>query len=144
MNVATETQGRTAEAAQARIVGVPEWAVSAGIVLILLTGLIHLIDAPGSWGDAAYKGILFSLNALGAVVAAAGLYRGARNWGWGLGLLVAGGAFVMYLVSRTAGLPGLPPDDWTEPLGLLSLVVEGTFTAMAIYVLARQPAPARA
>lgn len=113
----------------------PEWAVAAGVVLILITGLIHLIDAPGSFDDAAYKGILFGLNGLGAAIAAIGIYRGERTWGWGLGLLVAAGALIGYLISRTVGLPGLEPDEWLEPLGLLSLVVEGAFTGIALYVL---------
>jgi hypothetical protein len=42
---------------------------------------------------------------------------------------------VIYLFSRIAGLPGLEPDEWMEPLGLLSLAVEGVFTGIAIYTL---------
>src|SRR5437763_3162112 len=126
-----------------RVGRVPEWAVSAGIVLILLTGLIHVIDAPSSLDDAVYKGVLFALNAAGALIAAVGIARGERAWGWALGLPVAAGAFIMYIVSRTAGLPGLPPDDWMEPLGLLALAVEGAFTAIAAYVLTAWPATRR-
>ena len=90
---------------------------------------------PSSFDDAGYKGVLFALNALGGVVAAIGILRGERTWGWTLGLLVAAGAFVMYIYSRAVGLPGLPPDDWMEPLGLLSLAVEGSFTGIALYLL---------
>ncbi len=110
----------------------------AGIILILLTGLIHAIDAPSSFGDATYKGLLFVANALGALVAAIGIYRGSRSWGWALGLLVAGGAFVMYIVSRTVGLPGLKPDDWLEPLGVASLIIEALFVASALRAMARR------
>jgi hypothetical protein len=43
-----------------------------------------------------------------------------------LGALVAGGAFVCYVIRRTVGLPGSPvEEEWLEPLGLLSLLVEG-------------------
>src|SRR4051794_40257315 len=94
-----------------------------GIVLILATGLIHLNGVGDSFEEATYKGLLFVANAVGAALAAVGIYRGARNWGWGLGLLVAGGAFLAYVMSRTVGLPGLEaePDAWFEPLGALSL-----------------------
>lgn len=118
----------------------------AAIVLIVVTGLIHAIDAPGSFGDATYKGMLFVANAAAAAVAALGIYRGARSWGWGLGLLVAGGAFIFYLVSRTVGLPGLEPDVWLEPLGIASLIVEALFVGLALWVLSQQaqPVPVRA
>jgi hypothetical protein len=111
----------------------------AGIALIVATGAIHFIDAPGSFGDARYKGLLFVANGVAALVAAVGIYRGSRSWGWGLGLLVAGGALVGYVISRTVGLPGLEPDVWLEPLGVLSLVVEAAF--ILVFLRARR-APA--
>jgi len=107
-----------------------------GIALIVITGLIHAIDAPSSYGDAPYKGILFVLNALGAIVAAYGIWRGER-WGWALGIVVAGGAFVMYVISRTVGLPQLPVDDWGEPIGIASLIVEVAFVVIAARALAQ-------
>ncbi len=107
----------------------------AGIVLIVITGIIHFIDAPDTFTEATYKGILFSLNGIGALIAAYGIFRGA-NWGWLLGLLVAGGAFVGYVISRTVGLPGLEVESsWLEPLGVLSLIVEGIFVILTIKVL---------
>ena len=102
----------------------------AAIALILVTGAIHFIDAPGSFGDATYKGMLFVANGIAAIVAAVGIYRGERLLGWGLGLLVAGGALVGYLISRTVGLPGIAPDVWLEPLGILSLLVEASYVAL--------------
>jgi hypothetical protein len=110
----------------------PTATQGAAIALILVTGAIHFIDAPGSFGDATYKGLLFVANGIAAVVAAVGIYRGERIWGWGLGLLVAGGALVAYVISRTVGLPGLAPDVWLEPLGILSLLVEATYVVMFI------------
>src|SRR5437868_506212 len=81
--------------------------IGAAVVLILVTGLIHLVGGPDNWSEAAYKGLLFFLNAGAAAIAAVGIYRGQKSWGWGLGLVVAGGAMVMYMISRTVGLPGL-------------------------------------
>ncbi len=109
--------------------------VGAGISLIVVVGLIHLIDAPEDLEEGSYLGFLFVANFLGALAAAAGIYRGNR-WGWVLGLLVAGGAFVGYVISRTAGLPGLPVEPWLEPLGVLSLVVEALFvgTLLAVFI----------
>lgn len=114
----------------------PSVVTWAGFALIIIIGLIHAIDAPSSYGDAPYKGILFVLNALGALVAAYGIWRGER-WGWALGVVIAGGAFVMYVISRTVGLPQLPVDDWGEPIGITSLIVEAAFVVIAARALAQ-------
>ncbi len=120
----------------------PTAVQGAGIALILVTGAIHFIDAPGSFGDATYTGLLFLANGMAAIVAAFGIYRDERRWGWGLGVVVAGGALVGYVTSRTVGLPGLAPDIWLEPLGVLSLMVEAAF--IALYALSRRGAPPEA
>ncbi|HYL54967.1 MAG TPA: hypothetical protein VEU73_05265 [Gemmatimonadales bacterium] len=119
----------------------PTAVQGAGIALILVTGAIHFIDAPSSFGDATYKGLLFLANGIAAIVAAVGIYRGERRWGWGLGALVAGGALVSYVISRTLGLPGLASDVWLEPLGILSLMVESAF--IVLFVRSRRGAGPR-
>ncbi len=52
-----------------------------GIVLILITGLVHFIDAPDAFEEVTYKGLLFVANGLGAIVAAYGIWKNER-WGW--------------------------------------------------------------
>lgn len=98
------------------------------VAAILVTGGIHLAEARDAFGDAAYKGLLFVSNGLGALVAAVGIVR-LRRWSWWLGLAVAAGAMVAYVLSRTIGLPQLPaePDAWLEPAGVASLIAEGLF-----------------
>jgi hypothetical protein len=41
-----------------------------GILLIIVTGLIHFIDAPDGFEEATYKGVLFVLNGVCDVIAA--------------------------------------------------------------------------
>jgi hypothetical protein len=73
----------------------------------------------------------------GAILAALGIHR-ERSWGWGLGALVSVGAFAGYVISRTIGLPGLPvEEEWLEPLGLLSMVVEALFVGLFLTVFVR-------
>jgi len=105
-----------------------------GIAAILCTGFIHIVEARDAFGEATYKGLLFVGNGVGALVAAFGMYRNQRELGWMLGLLVAGGAFLAYVASRTVGLPGLPaePDAWFEPMGVASLVCEGLFIILFV------------
>ncbi len=96
------------------------------IVLIVVAGLIHMYTSPGEMDEAAYLGLLFIANCVGALVAAYGMLRGAA-WGWALGLAVAAGAIVGYVISRTVGLPGMDVEAWLNPLGITSLVIEGLF-----------------
>jgi len=110
------------------------------IAAIVATGLIHLLEAPDSFGEATYKGLLFVANGVFALMAAIGVYRDHRAWGWWLGLAVAGGGFIGYVLSRTVGLPGLPPepDAWLEPMGVASLIAEGLFIALFLVVSNRK------
>lgn len=116
----------------------PAWA---GIALIAVMGLVHLAEAPEYFGIAAYLGLLFLVNAAGAAVAAYGIYRG-KDWGWALGLVLAGGAFIAYVISRTLGLPGLSGAAFFELIGIVSLLAEGGFVALAVRALSGRTAEA--
>lgn len=108
----------------------------AGIALILVTGLVHLVEVPDAFEEATYKGILFAANFIAAVIAAIGIWRGER-WGWGLALVVAVGSLIGYTLSRTVGLPQLPaePDEWLEPIGVVSLLAEGMLVVVAVWAM---------
>ena len=127
----------SAAATSSRGALVPDVPVGAGVSLIVVVGLIHLINSPGDLAEGSYTGVLYLANFVGALAAAVGIYR-RKRWGWLLGWLVAGGAFGGYVISRTVGLPGLPIEtEWLEPLGVLSLVVEGLFVGLYLAILAR-------
>jgi hypothetical protein len=112
----------------------------AGIVLIALTGLLHLVETPEYMEEERYIGILFVLSAVGSAVSLWGIWRD-RTWGWVLGTAVAGGAFVGYILSRTTGLPEFHESEFFEPSGIISLVVEGLFVVVAARVLMAGPVP---
>src|SRR5215211_2657971 len=112
----------------------------AGAALILIAGLIHLILTPEHLGEATYLGLLFLANFVGAVTAAFGIFRG-RRWGWALGALVASGAYALYFVNGTVGLPGVEEGHLIEPLGLLAKTVEALFLVLCASVLTRGLAP---
>jgi hypothetical protein len=110
----------------------------AAVALLAVTGLIHLIESPEYFEEQTYVGVLFVLNAAGAAVGVVALLRGAPRWAWMLGILVAGGAFVGFILSRTTGLPSFKESGW-EGLGLVSLVVEAAFCLIAAKALAGSP-----
>jgi hypothetical protein len=116
----------------------------AGVLLTVACGLIHLVSAPDHLQEATYVGVLFVVNFAGALVAAFGIYRD-RLWGWLLGALIAGGAFVTFMVSRLIGLPAYQEhvgmwigDSFSDRLGIPSLIVEAPLVAISLIVLARR------
>lgn len=112
--------------------------VDLSIALIVVLGLIHLEIAPDYFTEAAYETVLFVASGIAALIAAVGIYRGSKTWGWGLGLVVAGSAMAIYVASHTVGLPGLGVDTgWFEPIGVLSLIVEGAYVVLALRVLSQ-------
>jgi hypothetical protein len=115
------------------------------IAAILATGLIHAVEARDAFSEATYKGLLFVSNGVGALAAAIGIYRDQRALGWLLGLLVAGGAILGYVASRTIGLPELPaePDAWLEPMGVASLLSEALFVILFAMKHKSRPNPSR-
>ncbi|MGZ4616843.1 MAG: hypothetical protein ACXV4A_14940 [Actinomycetes bacterium] len=57
--------------------------------------------------------------------------------GWLLALGVAAGPLTGFILTRTVGLPGARDDigNWTEPIGVASVVVEGTLLLLSLTVL---------
>ncbi len=106
----------------------------AGAALSLVAGLIHLALTPEHFEEATYLGLLFLADFAGAAVAAFGIYRG-RRWGWALGAVVAGGAFVLYFVDGTVGLPGAEGHHFLEPVGVVTKVAEALFLVLCVFKL---------
>jgi hypothetical protein len=101
------------------------------IILILETGLLHIMTAQAEYEEAAYMGYLFAVNFFGAVIAAFAIYR-RQFWGWMLGLLIAGGSIAGFVWSRTLGMPGMDVEEWFSPYGIVSLSVEGLFILLIV------------
>jgi hypothetical protein len=113
----------------------------AGLVGCLAVAAIHIIDQGGVPGSKSpdYIQISYYLLEIAAVVAAALLASFVR-WGWMISLVVAAGPILGYVLSRGPGLPDYTDDigNWAEPLGILSLVIEGTLLILAATSLRRQ------
>lgn len=123
----------------------PRKVTRAGVWLIALIGVIHLLVIPEYFSEAAYVGLLFLANGIGAGVSAYGIRRGA-GWGWALGALISVLSFAGYIASRTVGLPGAPGilrEGFFDPPGLLSLVLEVLFVALCVRVISRRGAAGR-
>lgn len=102
---------------------------AVGALGCLAIAAIHIIDQGGVPGakDPEYVQILYYLLEVAGVLAAGLLLTNFAKRGWILSLGVAAGPILGYVLSRGPGLPDYRDDigNWAEPLGVLSLVVEG-------------------
>ena len=100
---------------------------------------IHIVDQGGLPGDKTpgyVQGLYYALE-LGGVLTAFALLGSRVRTRWALALSIAIGPIVGYVLSRGPGLPNYTDDvgNWTEPLGVISLVVEGALLVTAATAL---------
>jgi hypothetical protein len=117
---------------------------AAAAVLCLAVAVIHVIDQGGlALRDPIYVGVGYWLLEIVAVITAILLLIRAIQLTWMLAFLVAAGPFVGYILSRSSGLPGCTDDigNRTEPLGVVSLIVEAVLLILAVAVLNRLRRP---
>ncbi|GAB2467676.1 hypothetical protein GCM10027162_73450 [Streptomyces incanus] len=113
----------------------------AGALLCLAVAALHVVDQGGitATRDPYYIGIAYHVLEIAAVVAAVLLLIGLVRLGWLLAAMVAVGPLLGYILSRGPGLPYYSDDvgNWTEPLGLVSLAVEGALLLLSVPLFVR-------
>jgi hypothetical protein len=129
-----ELQERTTETVYASALEAARRATAA--LLCLGVSVIHVIDQggiPGNKGPA-YVGAGYYVLEIAGVVAALLLIQSNSVYGWLISLGVAAGPLVGYILSRGPGLPSYTDDkgNWNEPLGVVSLIVEGFLLLLAL------------
>lgn len=105
--------------------------VAVGLAAI---GVIHLLDSIGKYSETRYLFWMYVALIAGSI-AVAGLVLFTRSRTAFLAAAgLAGSALIGYVLSRTTGLPSAMDDvgNWTEPLGLASLFVEGSVVALSL------------
>lgn len=117
---------------------------SAAVVGLFGIALIHLLELQSKLKEVPYLGVGYIVLVLASLIAAAMLVHRNSRLGWAM----AGGAALAtitgFVLTRTVGLP-LSTDDignWLEPMGLASLLVEGSVVALAAYALLTKPVTA--
>ncbi|MCX5320539.1 hypothetical protein [Streptomyces sp. NBC_00120] len=113
----------------------------AGALLCLAVAAVHVVDQGGisATRDPYYIGVAYHVLEIAAVVAAVLLLIGLVRLGWLLAAMVAVGPLLGYILSRGPGLPDYSDDigHWTEPLGLVSLAVEGALLLLSVPLFVR-------
>jgi|SRR3954469_4699733 len=119
--------------------------VARAVAAVGLAGiaLIHLLDGIGKFHETPYMGWMY-IGLMGSCLAvAATLIRANLREAWLAAIVLPASAIVGYILTRTVGLPQAHGDvgNWSEPLGLAALFVEGAVIAVAAYgVAALRPA----
>lgn len=99
--------------------------------------LIHLLDLPGKLTETPYMFVMYLL-LMGASVALAGaLIATGDARVWAAATVVPALVIVGFVLDRTTGLPQSHGDigNWSEPLGMASLFVEGSLVTLGAAVL---------
>jgi hypothetical protein len=119
-----------------------DWATRS-IATVGLAGiaLIHLLDSIGKYNETRYIFWMYIALMVGALATAFALLHLRTRVVWLASAGLAASAIIGYILSRTTGLPNATGDigNWTEPLGLASLFVEGLVVAVSAYALAPRP-----
>jgi len=113
--------------------------IARGVAVIGLAGvaLIHLLDLPGQLSETPYIFVLYLALMVASVALAGVLIAASDARAWAAATVLAALAIVAYVLSRTSGLPNSTDDigNWSEPLGIASLFVEGALVALGSSVL---------
>ena len=107
--------------------------------------LIHILVLPDTIGDQAYVGWLFIGAIVSSLLLVAILARTNDSRAWMLTGGFAALVLIVFLFSRTTGLPGFTDYKgvWDDPSGLQSMVLEGLVVLVSGAVLATRTAMAR-
>ena len=100
--------------------------------------LIHLLDSIGKWSETRYLFWMYVALMVGSLVTAGAVLFTRSRLSWLAAAGVAASALIGFVINRTVGLPNAMGDigNWTEPLGLASLFVEGATVAVSLAALA--------
>jgi hypothetical protein len=113
--------------------------VTRSVAVVGLAGiaLIHLLDSLGKFQETPYMGWMYVGLMLSCLAVAATLLHTHAREAWLATIALSASAIAGFVLTRTTGLPQAHGDigNWSEPLGLAALFVEGVVIATAGYAL---------
>jgi hypothetical protein len=107
---------------------------------LLAVAFVHLIDGPGSLTDELYVGALELILAAACVPLAVLLLTRPVRLFWHASGALCTAALLVYIASRTTGLPGSTDDigNWFQTLGVFNVLFEAAVIAVAALVVRRR------
>ena len=101
---------------------------------LLAVGLIHVIDSVGKYTETRYLFWMYIGLILTSVAIAGALLFTRSRLALPAAIALVASALAGFILNRTVGLPNATADigNWTEPIGLANMFVEGTILFVAI------------
>ena len=128
------TASRDASSPQAAIAAAVRDAAARGTVAVGLGAIavIHAVDAVGKWSEARYMFWMYMALIVAALITAAAVLFERSRVPFAVAAALAASVLAAFVIDRTIGLPNATGDvgNWTEPLGLCSLLVESFVVAI--------------
>ncbi len=105
-----------------------------GVFGLLVIGLIHILDAVGTYQSTRWIFWAYLALIVAAVPVALSLLQWASSLAWAAAAAIAIAPLAGYVWSRTVGLPGDAPDvgNWLCTLGMASLFIESWLLALSV------------
>jgi hypothetical protein len=103
-----------------------------GMVLILETGLLNLLQAQSAYDKVTVWGYLLVAVFVLALSAAYGIYR-EKQWGWLLGILTVFALLCVALWNQLVTYQGLRLDEWFDPYTLTAMIVMAAFLLLVVF-----------
>lgn len=132
------------EPAEAQDAGARGDFVTVVSAVALIVGVIHVVVSVGHAKDYWLFGVLFALVGVLQVAWGVSIYRGASPFALQVGALGNAGVIVVWLASRTVGLP-VGPAPWdpesVDVLSALATVDEAYLVVAALVLLPHAPVP---
>jgi hypothetical protein len=111
-----------------------------GVLALAAIAVIHILDAPGTFGETRYVFWLYIAIVAGTIPASLALLQWSSRRAWVGAAAIAAGPLAGYLLTRSVGLPGDSGDigNWLDSLGLASMFVETGLLSLAAVRLLRR------
>ncbi|MCW2648199.1 MAG: hypothetical protein QOF87_4000 [Pseudonocardiales bacterium] len=110
-------------------------ARAAASIALLTVAVIHIVDLPGTWQGTPLIGYGYVLLIAAALLGAMAMMTVPSRRVWLLAEVVASGAILAYVLSRTTGLPTDHADvgNWNCALGIAAISTEGLIVLLATW-----------
>jgi len=122
----TATPGRQASFNAADASTLDARRIAVGLALAV-TAAIHVLDLPSKVEEVPYLAVAYVFLIVASFVIMERIFRRGVLLDYVAAISLGLAILLAFVVNRTIGMPGATDDigNWLEPLGLLSLVVEG-------------------
>ncbi len=120
--------------------GAARATVAAGLVAL---AVIHALDSVGKWSEVRYIFWMYMAASIAALAVGGWVILTRSRSSLLAAAALSASVLAGFVINRTVGLPNATDDigNWTEPLGLASMIIESSTIAVALLAHRLTPGP---